>query len=102
MSIGESLRNLNDERPVHHRAERAIAANQARVQFAQPQANEVFSAIAHDVTVPKVSVTPTATPSPAQVLTTNPGNVKVKILNGSGVAGIAAQAAVGLTSRGPT
>jgi LytR cell envelope-related transcriptional attenuator len=76
--------------------------NPARVQFAQPQADEVFSAIAHDVTVPKVKVTPSAAPSSsgAQVLTTSPSNVKVEILNGSGVPGIAGQAAVGLTSRG--
>ena len=101
VSIGESLRNLNSKNVQFITApNEPWTGNQARVQFAQPQADEVFSAIAHDVTVPKVSVTPTATPSPAQVLTTNPGNVKVKILNGSGVAGIAAQAAVGLTSRG--
>ena len=74
----------------------------ARVQFAQPQADEVFSAIAHDVTIPKVKVAPSAAPSSggAQVLTTSPSNVKVKVLNGSGLAGIAAQAATGLTSRG--
>jgi LytR cell envelope-related transcriptional attenuator len=72
------------------------------VQFAQPQAGEVFSAIAHDVTVPKVKVAPSATPSSggAQVLTTNPSNVKVKILNGSGEPDIANQAATGLTGRG--
>jgi hypothetical protein len=76
--------------------------NPNRVQFAQPQANEVFRAIAHDVTVPKVKVTPSATPSSGapQVLTTSPSNVKVKILNGSGEQGIASQAATGLTSRG--
>src|SRR6204780_972905 len=76
--------------------------NPDRIQFEQPQADQVFSAIAHDVTVPKVKVTPSAAPSSsgAQVLTTSPSNVKVEILNGSGVAGIAGQAAVGLTSRG--
>jgi acetolactate synthase regulatory subunit len=55
------------------------------------------------VTVPKVKVTPSATPTSggAQVLTTtSPSNVKVDVLNGSGVAGIAEQAALGLTSRG--
>ena len=101
VSIGESLRNLNSKNVQFITApNEPWTGNQARVQFAQPQAGEVFFAIAHDMTVPKVSVTPTVTPSPAQVLTTNPGNVKVKILNGSGTAGIAAQAAVGLTSRG--
>jgi LCP family protein required for cell wall assembly len=104
IGIAESLRNLNSKN-----VQFITAPNQAwppdpsvRVQFAQPQAGEVFSAIAHDVTVPKVKVTPSAAPSTggAQVLTTSPSNVKVEILNGSGVAGLAEQAAIGLTSRG--
>jgi LCP family protein required for cell wall assembly len=104
VGIAESLRNVSSKN-----VQFITAPNQAwppdptaRVQFAQPQANEVFSAIAHDVTVPKVKVTPSATPSSAapQVLTTSPSNVKVKILNGSGEPGIANQAATGLTSRG--
>jgi len=105
VGIAESLRNLSSKN-----VQFITAPNQAwpqdptaRVQFAQPQADEVFSAIAHDVTVPKVKVAPSATPSSggAQVLTTtSPSNVKVEVLNGSGVAGIAEQAAVGLTSRG--
>jgi hypothetical protein len=104
VSIAESLRNVSSKN-----VQFITAPNQAwppdptaRVQFAQPQANEVFSAIAHDVTVPKVKVTPSATPSSGapQVLTTSPSNVKVKILNGSGEPGIANQAATGLTSRG--
>jgi LCP family protein required for cell wall assembly len=104
VSIGRSLSHLSSKN-----VQFITAPNQAwppdptaRVQFAQPQADEVFSAIAHDVTVPKVKVAPSATPTSggAQVLTTSPSNVKVKILNGSGVAGLAAQAAAGLTSRG--
>ena len=104
VGIAESLRNVSSKN-----VQFVTAPNQAwppdptaRVQFAQPQANEVFSAIAHDVTVPKVKVTPSATTSSGapQVLTTSPSNVKVKILNGSGDPGIASQAATGLTSRG--
>jgi LCP family protein required for cell wall assembly len=72
----------------------------ARVEFAQPQADEVFSAIAHDVTVPKVSHRRRTPASGAQPLTTIPSKVKVEVLNGSGVQGIASQAAAGLTSRG--
>ena len=103
VGIAESLRNVSSKN-----VQFITAPNQAwppdpnaRVQFAQPQADEVFSAIARDVTVPKVKVTPSATPtSAAQVLTTSPADVKVKILNGSGQQGIAAQAATALTSRG--
>jgi len=51
--------------------------------------------------VPKVSTTPGASSTGgAQVLTTSPGNVKVQVLNGSGVTRVAREAAAGLTSRG--
>ena len=101
VEIGESLHHLSSQN-----VQFLTAPNQPwpvdndRVQFAQPQADEVFSAIAHDVTVPKVSTTPTPVPTSAQVLTTSPADVKVQVLNGSGAPGIAAQAAAGLTSRG--
>jgi LCP family protein required for cell wall assembly len=101
--IAESLRHVSSKNVQFITAPNQVwPPNPARVQFAQPQAGEVFSAIAHDVTVPKVKVTPSATPTSggAQVLTTSPSNVKVQVLNGSGVAGIAEQAAVGLSSRG--
>jgi LCP family protein required for cell wall assembly len=99
--IGESLRHLSSKN-----VQFITAPNQpwpgdpnARVEFAQPQAGEVFSAIARDVTVPKVSQ-PSASASGAQLLTTSPSKVKVEVLNGSGVQGIASQAAADLTSRG--
>jgi LCP family protein required for cell wall assembly len=101
VEIGESLHHLSSQN-----VQFLTAPNQPwpvdndRVQFAQPQADEVFSAIAHDITVPKVSTTPAPVPTSAQVLTTSPANVKVQVLNGSGAPGIAAQAAAGLTSRG--
>jgi hypothetical protein len=67
----------------------------------QPQAGQVFGAIARDMTVPKVATTPGASSTGgAQVLTTSPGNVKVQVLNGSGVTRVASQAAAGLISRG--
>jgi LCP family protein required for cell wall assembly len=101
VSIGESLRNLNSKNVQFITApNEPWTGNQARVQFAQPQAGEVFAAIAHDVKVPKVSVTPTPSATAPQVLTTNPSSFKVQILNGSGAQGVAAQAATGLTSRG--
>jgi LCP family protein required for cell wall assembly len=103
VGLAESLRHLSSKNVQFITApNQAWPPNPQRVQFAQPQAHEVFSAIAHDVTVPKVKVTPSASPSSggAQVLTTSPSNVKVKILNGSGHQGIANQAASALTSRG--
>jgi LCP family protein required for cell wall assembly len=99
--IGQSLRHLSSKN-----VQFITAPNQpwpgdpnARVEFEQPQAGEVFSAIARDVTVPKVS-RPSAPASGAQLLTTSPSKVKVEVLNGSGVRGIADQAATDLTSRG--
>src|SRR3984957_15014116 len=103
VGIAESLRHVSSKNVQFITApNQAWPPNPNRVQFAQPQAGEVFSAIAHDVTVPKVKVAPSATPSSggAQVLTTSPSNVKVKILNGSGEPDVARQAATGLTSRG--
>jgi LCP family protein required for cell wall assembly len=75
--------------------------NPNRVEFMQPQAGQVFAAIARDMTVPRVSTTPAPGSSGgAQVLTTSPANVKVEVLNGSGVSRVASEAAAGLTSRG--
>ncbi|HEX2820888.1 MAG TPA: LCP family protein [Streptosporangiaceae bacterium] len=71
-----------------------------RIQFAQPQADQVFSAIAHDMTLPKASPAPAPSSGGAQVLTTSPSKVKVEVLNGSGASGFAGQAAAGLASRG--
>jgi len=54
-----------------------------------------------DMTVPKVSTTPgPSSTGGAQVLTTSPANVKVEVLNGSGVSRVANEAAAGLTGRG--
>jgi hypothetical protein len=60
----------------------------------------VFSAIAHDTTVPKASPASASPSAGAQVLTTSPSKVKVEILNGAGVPDLATQAATGLISRG--
>ena len=101
VNIGESLRHLSSKNVQFITVpNQPWTGNQNRIQFAQPQAGEVFNAIAHDVKVPKVSVTPAPTATAPQVLTTNPSDVKVQILNGSGVQGVATQAATGLTSRG--
>jgi LCP family protein required for cell wall assembly len=102
VSIAESLRHLSSKDVQFITApNEPWAPEPDRVQFAEPQASQVFGAIAHDVTVPKIKPVPTATTgSPAQVLTTSPSSVKVEVLNGSGIKGLADQAAIGLTSRG--
>jgi LCP family protein required for cell wall assembly len=72
-----------------------------KVVFAQPQADRVFTAIAHDRTLPKAvkKTGKNARGNPPALLTT-PSKVKVAVLNGSGVAGQAAKAGTSLTSRG--
>ena len=100
VQIGESFRDLSSQNVQFITVpNEPWTQNPDRVQFLQPQASQVFAAIARDMTVPKVSTTPGPTGG-AQVLTTSPANVKVEVLNGSGVSRIASEAAAGLTSRG--
>ena len=100
VEIGQSFRNLSGQNVQFITMPNEKWTQDAnRVQPMQPQAGQVFSAIARDVTVPKVSTTP-ASSGGAQVLTTSPGKVKVEVLNGSGVSRVANEAAAGLTSRG--
>jgi LCP family protein required for cell wall assembly len=103
VGIGQSFRSLSGQNVQFITApNEPWRQNANRVQLMQPQASQVFAAIARDMTVPKVSTTPPASAGSggAQVLTTSPGNVKVEVLNGSGVTRAASEAAAGLTSRG--
>jgi len=102
VQIGESFRSLSGQNVQFVTVpNEPWPPNPNRVEFMQPQASEVFGAIARDMTVPKVSETPGPSASGgAQVLTTSPSNVKVEVLNGSGVSHVASEAAAGLTSRG--
>jgi LCP family protein required for cell wall assembly len=102
VQIGQSFRNLSGQNVQFiTMPNEPWTRNANRVQLMQPQAGEVFGAIARDKTVPKVSTTPGPSPTGgAQVLTTSPGNVKVEVLNGSGASRVASAAAAGLTSRG--
>jgi LCP family protein required for cell wall assembly len=64
------------------------------VQWQQPQANNLFSAIAHDTSLPKSSK------SKAKTVTVQPAAVDVKVLNGTGTYGLAATTATSLSGRG--
>jgi len=102
VQIGQSFRDLSGQNVQFiTMPNEPWTQNANRVQPMQPQASQVFRAIARDVTVPKVSTTPGPSASGgAQVLTTSPGRVKVEVLNGSGISHAASAAAAGLTSRG--
>jgi LCP family protein required for cell wall assembly len=104
VQIGESFRSLSGQNVQFiTMPNEPWTQNPNRVQPMQPQAGEVFAAVARDMTVPKVSTTPgpsSAASGGAQVLTTSPSKVRVEVLNGSGVSRVASEAAAGLTSRG--
>jgi LCP family protein required for cell wall assembly len=72
------------------------------VVFQEPQAQDLFNAIAHDTTVPKASKNPakTKTPTSTPVVDTTPSKVNVEVENGSGIGGVAGQAGSDLTNLG--
>jgi LCP family protein required for cell wall assembly len=75
------------------------------VEFEQPQAGELFSAIQHDTVMPakpsKAKAGKSSKKSTAPTLdAVAPSKVNVQVLNGSGVNGAAGQAGSDLTSKG--
>jgi LCP family protein required for cell wall assembly len=62
------------------------------IQWVQPQANDVFTAISHDTKLPKVTK--------SKVKPVKPALVAVKVLNGTTTYGLAATTATKLTGRG--
>lgn len=73
--------------------------NANELEFLQPQADAVFSAIAHDVKLPKI-IKKSRNGTGGQLLTISPSKVKVEVLNGSGIGQQAGTAATALTGRG--
>jgi LCP family protein required for cell wall assembly len=70
-----------------------------QVEFNQPSADELFQAIARDNHILKIAQRADhAKPQP--VPTVKPGQVQLQVLNGTGVAGLAATTASQLTARG--
>jgi LCP family protein required for cell wall assembly len=68
------------------------------VQWVQPQANELFSAIAHDSALPKAAKAPAS----STVETVSPSDVRVQVLNGSQTNGLATTTSASLSQRGYT
>jgi LCP family protein required for cell wall assembly len=66
-----------------------------KVQWQDPQATDLFSAIAHDNQILKAAKAK-ATPGP----TVSPSKVQLEVLNGSGTMGLASTTATGLTNLG--
>jgi LCP family protein required for cell wall assembly len=67
------------------------------VQWVQPQANDLFTAIAHDTSLPKPGTSPAAA-----VETVSPADVRVQVLNGSHTQGLASSTSANLSKLGFT
>src|SRR6266516_5667117 len=72
--------------------------NENQVQWQDPQAGDLFSAIAHDNHILKSAKAGKGKASPAP--TVSPSKVQLEVLNGSGTVGVASTAASGLTNLG--
>jgi LCP family protein required for cell wall assembly len=68
------------------------------VQWVQPQANELFTAITHDTSLPKAAKSPAS----SSVETVSPADVRVQVLNGSPTYGLATSTSASLSQRGFT
>jgi LCP family protein required for cell wall assembly len=80
-------------------SETPSSGNANWVQWVQPQANELFSAIAHDTSLSKATK---AAPASSSVETVSPADVRVQVLNGSQIAGLATSTSASLSQRGFT
>jgi LCP family protein required for cell wall assembly len=72
--------------------------NNNQVQWQDPQATELFSAIAHDNHILKSAKAGKGKATPAP--TVSPAQVQLEVLNGSGTMGVASTTATGLTNLG--
>jgi len=97
LSIAEGLRHLTSQNVQFIEVPtQTYTPNPAWVQWTS-QATQLFSQVAHDTTIPKVAA---KKKSVATAATVSPAKVNVKVLNGSGLQGVAAEGSADLTSRG--
>jgi LCP family protein required for cell wall assembly len=71
----------------------ATTGNDQWVQWVQPNANNLFSSIAHDTKLP-------ATGKKAKKITVTPADVRVRVFNGTTQAGLGADTVTGLAAKG--
>jgi LCP family protein required for cell wall assembly len=95
LNVGESLHRVSDKNVEFVTSPTQPSPdNPDTVVFEQPQADELFSVIARNVSLTSGSKTAASSSG------VSPAQVKVQVLNGSGAAGIAAVAAGELSARG--
>jgi LCP family protein required for cell wall assembly len=97
LTIAEGLRHLTSQNVQFVEVPtQTYEPNPAWVQWTS-QASQLFSQVAHDTTIPAAA----AKKKPAaNVATVSPAQVSVKVLNGSGLQGVAEEGSADLTSRG--
>jgi LCP family protein required for cell wall assembly len=108
LQIAESLRGLRSRSVQFVTAPNvAYPPDPNEVEFAQPQAGELFTAIAHDNKLPRAKKAPRPRTRPASsagtvtpVVDATPSQVKVQVENGAGTTGLAGQVDTELTRRG--
>jgi len=76
-------------------AQAPASGNADWVQWLQPDANSLFSAIAHDTKLPG-----TPKKRKGKTITVTPADVQVRVLNGTDTQGLAASTATSLSARG--
>ena len=102
LSVAESMKGLTSKGVQFAQVPVSADPNDAnRVLWQQPQAAQLFSAVAHDQSVAKPvrasGAAPKASASPSATSADSPPQVAVKVLNATATAGLAAQAAASLS-----
>jgi LCP family protein required for cell wall assembly len=107
LRLAESLRGIRSRQVTFVTAPNVpYQPDPNEVEFAQPQAAELFSAIAHDNKLPKSGKAPrskkkkSTTGTVIPVVDATPSQVKVQVQNGAGTPGLASQVNTDLTKRG--
>jgi LCP family protein required for cell wall assembly len=97
LKIAEGMRGLSSKSVQFIEVPtQAYAPNPDWVQWTD-QSDQLFAAVAHDTKLPTAAKTKKASTVVAD--TVDPSTVNVKVLNGSGLQGVAAEASTSLTSR---
>jgi LCP family protein required for cell wall assembly len=101
LRIGEDLRGISTESVQFVTVPWTNYVNNFDwVQWVQPQADNLFAALAHDTKLPKSVKAATGTGQAAKVVALKPSQIQVQVFNGSTTPGIAASTSSALSGRG--
>jgi LCP family protein required for cell wall assembly len=105
LNIGKDLRGISSDSVQFVTVPwEAYPANQNWVQWKQPNAGQLFSAIAHDTQLPKAAKkgkkATKSQPGTTATVSVRPSDVQVSVLNGTTTHGLATSTSAALTGRG--